>query len=298
MADDFTNVELDTIPDDHNIDNDNNNNKNNIDPKNNNINNNINNNNNNSKVDMDDDCGRPSEESMSMPYTSNESDMDQEVLLLKRALLVCVVAFIITITSAIVGIAIGIINRSSAFLAFGCDAFVDIFAGSFIVWRFSGRTSTAEQVNIIEKRENRASIGIAFALVLIAIIASFQAISHLVDENPPQNDSTLFIVSGVLGVILLIVSLFKFWIAHKLKSLALKESGVTNISGFFLAIGVLIANGAYLANPSVWFLDASFAIIISMIMAGFGVYTMIVKRNMFWWRKAFWLPSPDLPKIK
>jgi len=133
-------------------------------------------------------------------------------------------------------------------------------------------------------------VGIAFALVIIGIATAIQAIIHLVNKDPPLNDTLLFAVSGILGTLLLIVSLIKFYIAHKLRSLSLKESGVTNISGFFLSIGVLIANGAYLADDRVWFLDATFAIVISTILAGFGLHTLVVKRTHFWWKKPFWFP--------
>jgi len=237
------------------------------------------------------DAGRISEESISMPYTTGDADIEDEKLWFKRALVVCVVAFTITVTSAVVGIAVGVINNSSAFLAFGCDGFVDIFAGTFIIWRFSGNMETKQQIIQIEKKETRASVGIAFALVIIGIATAIQAIIHLLNQDPPHNDTLLFAVSGVLGTLLLIVSLIKFYIAHKLKSLSLKESGVTNISGFFLSIGVLIANGAYLADDRVWFLDATFAIVISTILAGFGLHTLVVKRTHFWWRRPFWSPQ-------
>eukprot|EP01124_Arcella_intermedia_P016985 TRINITY_DN23615_c0_g1_i1.p1 TRINITY_DN23615_c0_g1~~TRINITY_DN23615_c0_g1_i1.p1 ORF type:complete len:259 (+),score=59.23 TRINITY_DN23615_c0_g1_i1:22-777(+) len=247
-------------------------------------------------VELDDTInytGRVSEDSVTMPYAETEVDIGRERKLFKRALIICIMAFIITITSAFTGLAVGVINHSSAFLAFGCDALVDILAGSFIIWRFSGKMDTVKQVHHIEQKENRASVGIAFALVLIAVVTAIQAIVHLSGRDPPNNDTLLFIVSGVLGGLLLIVSLIKFWIAYKLKSLALKESGITNISGFFLSIGVIVANGAFLADTKVWFLDASFALIISLLLASFGVHTIVTKRNYFWWKSQFWCPKEE-----
>jgi len=241
-------------------------------------------------LDVPYDSNRISEEVSNMPYT-NDDDIGREKRLFKQALLVCIVAFTITITSAVTGIAVGILKTSTAFLAFGCDGFVDIFAGIFIIWRFSGLMETAQQIRQIEKKETRASVGIAFALVLIGVVTAAQAIYHLVQSDHPTNDNLLFSVSGVLGGLLLIVSLLKFFIAHKLKSLALKESGITNISGFFLSMGVLIANGAYMADDNVWFLDATFAIIISFLLAAFGMHTLIVKRIHFWWKIPFWCPG-------
>jgi len=107
-------------------------------------------------TDLDDvpyDAGRISEESINMPYTTGDPAIEEEKLWFKRALVVCVIAFTITVTSAIVGIAVGVINNSSAFLAFGCDGFVDIFAGTFIIWRFSGHTETKQQIIHIEKKK-------------------------------------------------------------------------------------------------------------------------------------------------
>jgi len=83
----------------------------------------------------------------------------------------------------------------------------------------------------------------------------------------------------------------KFYIAHQISSLSLRESGFANISGFFLSIGVIVANGAFLADTSVWFLDPTFAILISFSLAGVGVYTMVIKRSNFWWKKPFWCPT-------
>jgi len=238
------------------------------------------------------DDARQSESSFSMPFTGG-AGIEDEKLWFKRALIVSVFAFAITVVSAVVGIVVGIINNSSAFLAFGCDGFVDIFAGVFIIWRFSGHMETEQQMLQIDQRETRASVAIAYALLIIGIATAVQAIIHLLNQDPPNNDTLLFTVSGVLGGLLLIVALLKFYIAHKLKSLSLKESGVTNISGFFLSMGVLIANGTYMADH-LWFLDATFAIVVSVILAGFGVYTLIVTRTHFWWKKIFWCPQEGI----
>jgi len=184
------------------------------------------------------DDARQSESSFSMPFTG-DAGIEDEKLWFKRALIVSVFAFAITVVSAVVGIVVGIINNSSAFLAFGCDGFVDIFAGVFIIWRFSGHMETEQQMLQIDQRETRASVAIAYALLIIGIATAVQAIIHLLNQDPPNNDTLLFTVSGVLGGLLLIVALLKFYIAHKLKSLSLKESGVTNISGFFFVNGCL-----------------------------------------------------------
>jgi len=202
-----------------------------------------------------------------------------------------VVAFTITISSAVTGITVGTINQSSAFLAFGLDGSVDIFAGSFIIWRFSGRIQTETEVHMIQSREKRAFVGIAFALILIAIITAIQSVIHIAEHIPPINDRLLFTVSSILGFLLLVVAVIKFFIAYKIKSLALQESAITNISGFFLSVGVIIANVSYATQPSVWYLDAAFAIVISSLMAGFGVHTLITKRSDEWWKKPFWCPK-------
>jgi len=164
-------------------------------------------------------------------------------------------------------------------------------AGTFIIWRFAGKANTKSEIDNIQHKEKRASIGIAFALCLVAIITAVQSIVHLVDQIPPVNDTLLFTVSSVLGFLLLIVSIIKFFIAYKLKSLALQESGVTNISGFFLSVGVIIANVAFAAIPSVWYLDATFAIFISALLGGFGLHTLVTKRSEVWWSKLFWCPQ-------
>jgi len=224
-------------------------------------------------------------------YPSKEEQIQEEKRWIKLALYVCVIAFTFTITSAITGITVGVINNSSTFLAFGLDASCDIMAGSFIIWRFAGKANTQKEIDNIQHKEKRASIGIAFALILVAIITAVQSIVHLIDQVPPVNDTLLFTVSSVLGFLLLIVAVIKFFIAHKLKSLALQESGVTNISGFFLSVGVIIANVAFAAIPSVWYLDATFAIFISALLGGFGVHTLVTKRAEEWWKKVFWFPQ-------
>jgi len=210
---------------------------------------------------------------------------------LSFALAICVISLLITICSAVGGITVGVLFNSPTLLAFGLDGSLDILAGIFIVWRFAGKVSTPEEILNVQKKEDRASIGIACALIIIAIIAIAQSVYHLSHTDPPDTDPLLYIVAGVLGSLLLIVSLIKFYIAVKLKSLALHESGITNISGFFLSIGVIIANVIYVNNNSVWYLDASFAIIVGFLLGCIGGYTLIVKRAWIWWSRFFWCPE-------
>jgi len=219
---------------------------------------------------------------------STDPQLGKHQILTTRALIVCVVALVITVTCAITGITLGLLNDSSAFLAFGCDGAGDIFAALFILWRFAGKTETEEQLIAVKNKENRASVGIAFALVIIGIATIIQAIVHLADNEPPNDDALLFVVSGVLGGLLLAVSLVKFYLAYRMQSLSLRDSGISDISGFFLSMGVLVANGVYLTHPGIWYLDATFAIIISLFIAGVGGHTLLVQRDYHWWTAKFW----------
>jgi len=166
-------------------------------------------------------------------YPPGGEPLDEEREYIRIAFIICIFAITITISSAITGIVVGSIKNSPTFIAFGLDASFDIIAGIFIIWRFSGRVSTKEEVENIQAKEKRAAVGIAIALIFIAIATLIQALIPLIEERPPTNDTLLYTVSSVLGLLLLLVSIIKFFIAYKLKSLALKQSGICNISGFF-----------------------------------------------------------------
>jgi len=220
---------------------------------------------------------------------------DEQLKYAKMGFFVCCVAFFFTVSSSVIGIIVGIISNSSSFLGFGLDGSVDILGGIFIIWRFWGiTTATDKDIVNLEIKEKQATVLVAMALILVSLLLYTLGIYHLATLEPPTKDYILLIFSGTLGACLGVVAVMKFWIAHKLNSLALMESGVCNISGTVLSIGVIIASSVHLTHPEVWYLDPMFSLIVGCVVMIVAIHSLVKIRSYFWWKKAFWVSKTTI----
>lgn len=76
-----------------------------------------------------------------------------------------------------------------------------------------------------------------------------------------------------------------------LQSTALRKDAITSGACALMAGAILVSTSIHKAHPSVWWLDATVALVISAILFVLGMRTMLRKA---WWRREFWVDS-DLP---
>eukprot|EP01121_Diplochlamys_sp_Union-15-3_P022337 TRINITY_DN9470_c0_g1_i5.p1 TRINITY_DN9470_c0_g1~~TRINITY_DN9470_c0_g1_i5.p1 ORF type:complete len:145 (-),score=14.49 TRINITY_DN9470_c0_g1_i5:503-937(-) len=110
---------------------------------------------------------------------------------IRRAIIVSWISIFLTSISAILGFIFS--TGSSAMLSFSLESLVDVVTTAFVLWRFWGGDDMRDPARAItlENREKKASVLIAFTLMITAIIVGVQAIVHLASHTKPENARVL-----------------------------------------------------------------------------------------------------------
>lgn len=214
----------------------------------------------------------------------------------RRARNVSLFSIAFTLVCAIVGLAFAWSTQSSALLGYALEALVDVWSSILVLWRFwKDPDGEGHYFLITRRRESRASVGIAFTFVIIGVFTSSLAIVHLTQRQPPANSSVLLAISGTSIIILTWSCATKLSLSRVLQSNALRKDAVTSGACACMAGAILVSTSVHKSNPSIWWLDACVAVVISCILGVLGVRTLV--RNP-WWTREFWSDDTLPPEEK
>jgi divalent metal cation (Fe/Co/Zn/Cd) transporter len=195
----------------------------------------------------------------------------------------------VTLVAFIAGFTISISTNSSATLGYSLESLVDLVSSLIVVWRFHGGEATSKEE--LEKREKRASIGIAGLMVILGICVFSVAIEHLSEGHAPSALHQLISLSVPSLLIFFVLGMLKFNIAIKTQSPAMKKDAVCSLGGAVLSLGVLIGVGLFQSDDAIWWFDAFVAIIISILLALYGIRTLVknILEDKKYWTIKFWM---------
>jgi hypothetical protein len=127
----------------------------------------------------------------------------------------------ITAVAAIVGFAAFSAAGSPAMLGFGLESLVDLFSSMVVVWRFyvgGDENPSPALIAKLDGREKKASILIAVVLMILGVVVSATAISHLAENEHGSNDGLLLGLSLPSVFIFGTLTVIKFRMANMLRS--------------------------------------------------------------------------------
>ena len=98
-------------------------------------------------------------------------------------------SLILTTVAAVAGLALYAKTQSALCLMFGLENLVDFASSAIVLWRFycPGELTKARE-EFLMKREERASIGISFILLVLGIFVISAALDDLVGGAETQSD--------------------------------------------------------------------------------------------------------------
>ena len=161
---------------------------------------------------------------------------------------------------------------------FGLENCVDFLSSVIVLWRFycPGEV-TKEREAFLQKREERASIGISFILTLLGIFVIGAAIDGL--RGGPETEQDLKVVVAIAFTSIFVfgsLSIIKFRYANKLDSASLYKDGICSLIGACLAAALFINTLIIDNNPGVWWLDPVASIIGGVVALIIGLYAIVV----------------------
>ncbi|QBP18587.1 cation transporter [Acetilactobacillus jinshanensis] len=168
----------------------------------------------------------------------------------------------------LVGFISGLKAGSILLIAFGLDSLLEIVSGSALIWRLHKSAEHAEE-SVIKHAERTSSLIVGTVLlalsVYITVISVFNLITHRAAENSPSG-----MAIAIASVILMpILTLRKRKLGKLLKSKALIEDGMCNITCACMAATVLIGT-ALNAAFGLWWSDSVMAFVLVYFIASEG----------------------------
>jgi hypothetical protein len=168
-------------------------------------------------------------------------------------------------------LAVSLRSRSMAALGFSFSCAVGVASSTLVLWRFwAGQPS-----HVLELREQRASVGMSFLFVVLAVAIGTPAAMSLKDHRREDVHPELLTALEITGVaVFCVLGLAKLWIAQALDSTALRKDGACSFCGAALAFGALAGRVAEKYDARMWFLDSLIALAACGALLSCGCFSL------------------------
>jgi divalent metal cation (Fe/Co/Zn/Cd) transporter len=136
-------------------------------------------------------------------------------------------------------IAAGIKAGSILLIAFGLDSLIELVSAGVLFWRFVVESQEGE-LSGVERREQQASRVVAIKLGLLCLYVLASSMIGLLSHSQPENSIIGISVSAAAVIIMPVLAFYKFRIAKRVHSGALREDAVNSITCAYMAGTVLL----------------------------------------------------------
>ncbi|UQS87284.1 cation transporter [Nicoliella spurrieriana] len=157
----------------------------------------------------------------------------------KRALIVEFFSISWMLVEFMVGFFAGLKAHSILLIAFGLDSVLEVIAGSILVWRLQ-KEFNGEDATSIKIAEERAGKLVNWILVLLSIYIVINSVFDIVTRETSDSSMGGILISVASLIIMPILIVMKRKLGHQLRSEALIEESMCNVTCAYLAATVLI----------------------------------------------------------
>ena len=163
-----------------------------------------------------------------------------------------------------IAVAAGIAAGSIALIGFGADSFVELLAGTVIVWLFTGGRGSSHAA------ERRAQQLIAISFFVLAVYVAVESIRDLAERHHAEASWVGIGLAAVTAPTMPLLARAKQRVGRQLSSSATVKEGAQNMLCAYLSIALL---AGLLANAVAgwWWADPAAALVIAAIAAQEGV---------------------------
>jgi divalent metal cation (Fe/Co/Zn/Cd) transporter len=171
----------------------------------------------------------------------------------------------------LVGIAAGLAAGSIALIGFGVDSYVEVFAGSVIVWRLAAERRGQEVSQAAERRAVRL---IAITFLLLAIGVAVESTRKLVTGEHPQESLVGIGLAVVSLVVMPLLARAKRRVGRQLGSQALQADATETALCVWLS-AILLAGLTLNALVGWWWADP---------VAAYGIVYIAAREGLENWQ--------------
>jgi divalent metal cation (Fe/Co/Zn/Cd) transporter len=168
----------------------------------------------------------------------------------------------------LVSMGFGVSDESVALFGFGADSFIEVGSALLVLWRF--RREAACRTEDAALRERRATAGIGWLFLALAVGTAAGATLQLVGHGHPE--------TTVPGLVIALASIaFMLWLWHEkrlaaaaLASRTLAGDAACSLVCVKLSLVLLAGSVVFLLAPALWWADAVAAIGLAVMIAREG----------------------------
>lgn len=168
----------------------------------------------------------------------------------------------------VVGFSSGIAAGSILLIAFGLDSFLEIIAGSTLIWRLKKEKQHASDAELL-KAEKRSSLIVGSVLLLLAAYVTFVSIYNLIAHNAADTSISGISIAIASVILMPILTVQKRKLGKAIGSEALIEDGMCNITCAYMAATVLLGS-ILTALFNLWWVDSVAALVLVYFIASEG----------------------------
>ena len=163
-----------------------------------------------------------------------------------------------------VSITFAVRDKQISLMLFGLDSVVEVGSVLLVMWRLSGARAAIS-------KERLATGGIGMLLILLFCAAVAASTVHIVQHAQPESSLPGLIISSVSLFDMLVLSAAKLFLSKKLGSSCLAADAKCSLLCSLLSLCLLVGSIAFLVRPSVWWVDAAAALVLSVLIVKEGV---------------------------
>jgi len=168
----------------------------------------------------------------------------------------------------VVGLTAGLQAGSILLIAFGLDSFLEIIAGSTLIWRLRKEANGAPTA-VIERAERRSSLVVGTVLLGLSVYVTAISVYNLATHQV-ANESPMGMAIAIASVILMpFLTLRKRKLGQALHSAALVEDGMCNITCAYMA-GTVLVGAVVTTLFNWWWADSVAALVLVYFIASEG----------------------------
>lgn len=183
-----------------------------------------------------------------------ENEIRKRILIIESIAIVLNIFYCILSTAYLAFIEV---KLNSVFITNIINSFLDIINHIIVIWRYFKPKSLNSST-----RDVRASILLAFVFFLSAFQIEYESIYNLVVRNKPDANIWIVFISLLLSLAFNSLSVYTFYLAHKVKhNSALISSGVNSLVSGLGNLSTAVNMCFLSVYPNVWYMDSVFGLI-------------------------------------
>jgi divalent metal cation (Fe/Co/Zn/Cd) transporter len=171
-----------------------------------------------------------------------------------------------SLAAGIAALSVGVLDGALSLGGLGASVLIDVVSSAVLIWRFRHQR---KHDAFPERAERGAQRVAATGLLAIAVVLIAGGADHLAQRSRPDASGLAMLLAGINVAVLPLLGRWKYGVAHRVASLALRTDAIITLIGSATALISLISL-VLTREAGWWWADSVAAIAIALVAADQG----------------------------